>query len=60
MSTLWTLIPPDLEPLQMRSDFLLWLRSQPLSFHTRLEIYFRWLDYHAASYTADEIDSLKD
>jgi hypothetical protein len=31
----------------------------PVPFHDRLRVYFSWLDYNSASYTADEIDSLK-
>lgn len=60
MSSLWDIIPADFESIQERSSFLAWLRSVPLSFHSRIDIYFRWLDYHRLSYTADEIDSFKD
>jgi hypothetical protein len=58
--SIWDIIPVDFEPIQERSAFVAWLHSLPLSFHSRLDIYFRWLDYHTASYSADEIDSLKE
>lgn len=54
-----TFIPHDLLALENRSSFLDWLRSMPVAFHSRLRIYFDWLDLNAVAYTADEIDSLK-
>ena len=53
------LIPEGLLLAQDRVAFLAWLNSLPLTFFTRLRIYFAWLDYNSANYTADEIDSLK-
>lgn len=53
-----SLIPVDLQSLEQRQAFLTWLRSMPITFHQRMRIYFVWLDLHAASYTAEEIDSL--
>jgi hypothetical protein len=52
------LIPTDLRALDQRLQFLVWLRSMPITFHQRLRIYFEWLDLHAVAYTTDEIDSL--
>jgi hypothetical protein len=52
------LIPDTILEASDRSAFLNWIRSMPLPFHARLRIYFAWLDYNSASYTADEIDSL--
>lgn len=54
-----SMIPVDLQSLESRQAFLTWLRSMPITFHQRLRIYFEWLDLHAESYTAEEIDSLK-
>jgi len=53
------LIPDPLLLPASRLAFLAWLTSAPIPFHSRLRIYFAWLDYNSASYTAQEIDSLK-
>jgi len=53
------LIPDHLLRRHSRTAFLAWLRTMPVPFHDRLRVYFSWLDYNSASYTADEIDSLK-
>jgi len=52
------LIPDSLLLPTSRLAFLAWLRSVPIPFHSRLRIYFAWLDYNSISYTAEEIDSL--
>ncbi len=57
--TYLAIIPKELLPLTAKQRFLDWLRSMPLTLHTRLHIYFNWLDLHQLPYTADEIDSLK-
>jgi len=56
--SLFDFVPDDFEPIQMRPNFLVWLQHQPITFHQRLHIYFRWLDYHSTDYTSDEIHSL--
>lgn len=52
------LIPDDLLLPSQRTEFLAWLNSIPIPFFARLRIYFAWLDFNSASYSADEIDSL--
>jgi hypothetical protein len=54
----FNLIPPTLLLSTSRIAFLAWLRSVPIPFHSRLRIYFAWLDYNSISYTPEEIDSL--
>lgn len=54
------LIPAHLQAPEHRGPFLSWLRLVPISFHQRLRIYFDYLDLHQATYTTEEIDSLKD
>ena len=51
-------IPEHLLLAHDRIAFLAWLRTLPVAFHSRLRVYFAWLDFHSASYTADEIESL--
>jgi hypothetical protein len=52
-------IPTELLSPYKRSEFMAWLRHQPITFHDRLRIYFIYIDTNATPYTADEIDSLK-
>jgi hypothetical protein len=54
------LIPDDLILPSQKTAFLAWLTYMPISFNSRMHIYFAWLDYNSASYSADEIDSLRD
>jgi hypothetical protein len=53
------LIPVYLRDEFHRDQFMHWLRTNELTFHDRLQIYFAWLDHNLLDYSADEIDSLK-
>ena len=52
------LIPDQLLAPTSRQPLMAWIQSLPIDFHARLRLYFAWLDYNSASYTAEEIDSL--
>jgi hypothetical protein len=54
------LIPDQLLAPTSRQPLMAWIQSLPIDFHARLRLYFAWLDYNSASYTAEEIASLSD